>query len=74
MSIDQQDRAGSRWAWLLAVPVLCCVSHAVLVAIGVGSLAAVTGAVTGGLLLTAVGAVLLLIAVVVMVVRRRRTT
>lgn len=73
MSTHLEDRTGSRWAWLLALPVLCCVGHAVLVAVGVGSLAAVPGAVTGGLLLAAVGAVVLLAAVGVLVVWRRST-
>ena len=71
MSTDQRDRTGSRWAWLLALSVLCCVGHAVLVALGVVSLAAVTGAVTGGLLVPAVGTVVLLAAVVVVLVVRR---
>ena len=70
MSTDQQDRTGSRWAWLLALPVLCCVGHAVLVAAGVGSLATVVGGTTGRVALVAVGAVVLLGAVVVLVRRR----
>ncbi len=72
MSTDQQHRSGSRWPWLLALPVLCCAGHAALLALGVGSLAALTGAVTGGLVVTAVGAVVLLAAVVAVLVRRGR--
>jgi hypothetical protein len=71
MSTDQQDRTGSRWTWLFALPVLCRAGHAVLLALGAGSFAAVTRAVTGGLLLDAVGGVVRLEADVVMLVRRR---
>lgn len=44
MTTDRPPSA--RWWALLALPVLCCVGHAVLLAVGVGSLAAVTGGVT----------------------------
>ena len=54
MSTDQQDRS-SRWLALLAVPVVCCVGHAVVLSLGVGSLAAVTGALTGRVVLGGVG-------------------
>ena len=72
MSTDQQNRTGSRWLALLALPVLCCVGHAVLLALGVGSLAAVTGAVTGRFVLVAVGLVLAVVAGAVVLHRRRR--
>lgn len=61
----------TRWTWLLAVPVLCCAGHAFLVALGVGSLAAVVGGTTGRAALAAGGAVLGLAAVAVVLVRRR---
>lgn len=54
MRAEQQDRAGSRLTWL-AVPVLCCVGHPVLLALCVGSLAAVVGGSTGRTLLAATG-------------------
>ena len=70
MSTDQKSRTDTRWAWL-ALPVLCCVRHAVLLALGVGSLAAVTGAATGSVLLGAAG-VLLAAAALIVVLRRQR--
>ncbi len=71
MSTDQKSRTDTRWAWLLALPVLCCVGHAVLLALGVGSLAAVTGAVAGSVLLVAAG-VLAAAAALIVVLRRTR--
>jgi hypothetical protein len=67
-------KTGTGWAWLLAIPVLCCAGHAVLVALGVGSLAAVVGGTTGAGALAAVGAVVVLAAAVAVVVRRRSRT
>ena len=72
MSTDQQNRTGSRWLALLALPVLCCVGHAVLLALGVGSLAAVTGAVTGRVVLLTAGLVLAVVAGAVVLHRTRR--
>ena len=74
MSTDQGSRTSSRWLALLALPVLCCLGHAVLLGLGVGSLAAVTGAVTGSILLSLAGVVLAAVAVSVSVsvVLRRR--
>ena len=66
----QRSRTGSRWATLTALPVLCCLGHAVLVALGAGTLTAAAGGTTGGAALAAVGVVVLLAAVAV-VVRRR---
>lgn len=62
--------ADTRWTWLLAVPVLCCAGHAVLLALGAGSLATVVGGTTGRAALAAVGTVVLLAAVTVLVRRR----
>lgn len=60
---EQRPKSGARpgpgWVWLLALPVLCCVGHAVLVALGVGSLAAAVGGATGRVALGAFGAVAL---------------
>ncbi len=69
MSADQQARTGSRWLALLALPILCCVGHVVLLALGVGSLAAVTGAITNRVLLAVVGVAVVVVAGVV-VLRR----
>ena len=73
MSPGQRERSRTGWAWLLAVPVLCCAGHAVLLAVGAGSLAAVVGSPTGRTLLTAVGGVVLLAVLSVVLVRRRGT-
>jgi hypothetical protein len=51
MTHDQRSRTRAGWLTLLAVPVLCCIGHAVLLAAGVGSLTAVTGAATGSTVL-----------------------
>lgn len=69
---NDRSRTGAGWAWLLALPVLCCTGHAVLLAVSAGSLATVVGSATGSALPTVVGAVVLLAAVVVLV-RRSRT-
>ena len=73
MIASQRERSRTGWSWLLAVPVLCCGGHAVLLALGAGSLAAVVGSTTGRALLTAVGGVVLLAAVGVVMIRRRST-
>ena len=69
MTSQPDKTAGRGWLALLALPVLCCVGHAVLVAAGVGSLTALVGGATGSVLL--LGAGLLLIAGAVVVLRRR---
>lgn len=43
MSSGRRDLTGSRGAWLLALPVLCCAGHVVLLAVGAGSLTAALG-------------------------------
>ncbi len=67
----QRSRTGAGRAWL-ALPVLCCAGHALLLAFGAGSLTAVVGGATGRALPAVVGPVVLLAAVLVLV-RRRRT-
>lgn len=59
------------WAWLMALPVLCCAGHALLLAIGAGSLATVAGLATATALPAGVGTVVLLAAVSVLIRRRR---
>jgi LPXTG-motif cell wall-anchored protein len=70
MSRDQRGRAGG--LALLGLPVLCCVGHAVLLAAGVGSLTAVTGAAAGSALLGAAGLAVLVGALAAVLLRRRR--
>ena len=70
MTPARKDRSGARWLALLALPVLCCVGHALLLAAGVGSLAAVAGAVAGSALMAAAG--FAVVAAVAAVVARRR--
>jgi hypothetical protein len=62
--------SSGRWAWLLALPVLCCVGHAVVLAVGAGALAAVVGGLAGSAVVAAVG--LLAVVVAAVVVARRR--
>lgn len=50
--------AGRGWLALAALPVLCCVGHLVLVAVGIGSLSAIVAGVTGDLVLAGVGLLL----------------
>ena len=66
-----RSRTGRRWP-LLALPVVCCVGHVVLIAAGVGSLAAVTGAVTASVAVASAGVLLLAGVVVVVLLRRLR--
>lgn len=61
--------AGRGLLALLALPVLCCVGHAVLLAAGVGSVTVLVGGVSGSVLLVGLG---LLLAVGAVVVLRRR--
>ena len=61
-----------RWAVLLALPLLCCVGHAVLLALGVGSVATVAGALSGSAALVVTGIVLAVAAVAGLVLRRGR--
>lgn len=61
----------SRWLALLALPVLCCAGHAVLLVVGVGSVTAVLGGAVGSAVVAAAG-LLLLLAAAVVVLRRRR--
>ena len=69
MTGPQERTAGRGLIALLALPVLCCVGHAVLLAVGVGSVTALLGGATGSVLLVGVG---LLLAVGAVVVLRRR--
>lgn len=61
-----------RWWPLLALPVLCCVGHVVLISAGVGSLAAVTGAVTASVTVALAGLLILAAVLVVVLLRRMR--
>jgi hypothetical protein len=61
--------SGRGWLALAALPVLCCVGHVLLVALGVGSLSAVVGGVTGSVVLAGLG--LLLVAAAALVAVRR---
>ncbi len=72
MTRDERTHTRAGWLALLAVPVLCCVGHAVLLEAGVGSLTAVTGAVAGSTLLAAGGRAVVAAAVTAVVLRRRR--
>ena len=65
------SRTGASWAWLLALPVLCCAGPAVLAAVGAGSLTAALGSSTGRQVLLAVGTAVLVAAAVVLAQRRR---
>lgn len=62
---------GTGWAWLLALPVLCCAGHAVLLALGAGTLTAALGGVSGSLVFLTAGAAVLVVAAVLLVLRRR---
>ena len=68
---DQRTKRDAAWVWLLVLPALCCAAHAVLLALGVGSVAAIVGGRTGGAALAGVSAVLVLAAVAALLVRRR---
>lgn len=70
--MSTQQRTGW-WSALLALPILCCLGHAVLVAIGAGSLTAVLGGVTGSLALGVTGLLLVLGGVAWRSRRRART-
>ena len=61
-----------RWWPLLALPVLCCVAHVVLLAVGVGSVTALVGGAVGSAVVAATGVVLTAVAVAVLLRRRRR--
>lgn len=61
----------SGWLALLAVPVLCCAGHAVLLAVGVGSITSLVGGVAGSAAIAAAG-LLVLFATAVALRRRRR--
>jgi hypothetical protein len=60
----------ARWWTLLALPVVCCLGHAVLLAVGVGSLTAAAGGATGSV--AVVSAALLLVAAAAVVLLRPR--
>ncbi len=55
--MSTQQRNGW-WFAVLALPILCCVGHAVLLAIGLGSLTAVLGGATGSAALVVTGLLL----------------
>ena len=61
-----------RWWPLLALPVLCCVGHVVLLAVGVGSVTALVGGAVGSAVVGATGIVLTAVAVAVLLRRRER--
>ena len=73
MTANQKDRTGWRWACLVALPVLCCAGHAVLVAVGAGSLVGVISDTTGRVALVALGVVAVPAALAAVLVRSRRT-
>ena len=60
------------WPALLALPILCCLGSSLLAAIGVGSVTAAVGGVTGSAILVVAG-VLLAVGGLVWRRRRRRT-
>lgn len=60
-----------RWWPLLALPVLCCVGHVVLLAVGVGSVTALVGGAVGSAV-AAAGVLLTTVAVAAMLRRRER--
>jgi hypothetical protein len=61
--------SSGRWTWLLALPVLCCVGHALVLAVGAGSLAAAVGGLAGSAALAA-AALLAVAGSAVVMVRR----
>ncbi len=61
-----RTRTVAGWAWLLALPVLCCAGPGVLAVVSAGSLTAVFGGVTGGPVLLTAGAAVLAVAIVVL--------
>jgi hypothetical protein len=61
-----------RWSLLLALPVLCCVGHVVLIAVGVGSVTALVGGAAGSAVLAAAGLLLTAVAVAALLRRRQR--
>ena len=69
---DRTPERRGRWLALLAVPVLCCAGPALLAAVGVGSVGALAGAVTGGVTLVAAGLVVAGGSAAVLLWRRRR--
>ena len=73
MTTRQRDRTTLGWLALLALPVVCCIGHVVLLAVGVGTLSTLAGAATGSRLLIT-GGVLLAVAAAAVAVRRRTRT
>ena len=61
------------WPALLALPVLCCVGHTVLVVVGAGSLTSVLGGATGSVALVVTGLLLILGGLAWRARRRART-
>jgi hypothetical protein len=61
-----------RWWPLLALPVLCCVGHVVLLAVGVGSVTALVGGAVGSAVVAAAGVLLAVVAVAALLRRRER--
>jgi drug/metabolite transporter (DMT)-like permease len=61
-----------RWWPLLALPVLCCVGHAVLLAVGVGSVTALVGGAVGSAVVAAAAVLLTAVAVTALLRRRER--
>lgn len=55
MSGHQEKTAGRGLVALLALPVLCCIGHALLLAAGFGTLTALVGGVAGSIGLVAAG-------------------
>ena len=68
----ERDSSSRWWLVLLGLPVLCCAGTALLGAIGIGSVTAAVGGISGSALLSVVGAVLVSVAGVVLVRRRVR--
>lgn len=61
-----------RWWPLLALPILCCVGHVVLLAVGVGSVTALVGGAVGSAVVAAAGVLLTTVAVAALLRRRER--
>ena len=52
---SDRRRTGAGWTALLALPVLCCAGHALVLAVGTGTVTALLGGATGSALLVIAG-------------------
>ena len=69
MTPNQPGRTGARWLALLALPVLCCVGHLALLAVGAGSAGALLSASLGQPAVAAVLALAVLVPIAVLAAR-----